>query len=108
MASRVFFDVPEFLRLSVFSVFLAVNLTPSSQFPSPVNLQDLSTDLPVSASSKAKAKQAVQSRVFAIPAVRSQCNFCPTSAPCLLRCLCSFECFLRKLALGPSFVDKLH
>jgi hypothetical protein len=81
---RVCFSVPEFVCLSVFAVFFAVNLIPSFQFPSPVRLEDLSTDVPISASSKAKAKQAVQSRAFAVPAVRSQCNFCPTSANYLL------------------------
>jgi hypothetical protein len=39
------------------------------QMPSPIKLEDLATDLPISASSKAKAKQAVQSRVFQVPPV---------------------------------------
>ena len=37
------------------------------QVSSPVKLEDLSTDMPISASSKAKAKQAVQSRAFQVP-----------------------------------------
>jgi hypothetical protein len=47
--------------------------------PSPVKLEDLATDLPVSASSKAKAKQAVQSRA----------NFQSPVSPAA-SCLCCF------------------
>ena len=39
----------------------------SVQVSSPVKLEDLSVDMPISASSKAKAKQAVQSRAFQVP-----------------------------------------
>ncbi len=46
--------------------------------PSPIKLEDLATDMPISASSKAKAKQAVQSRVFQVPPVCVQfCVYSP-------------------------------
>jgi hypothetical protein len=40
-----------------------------AQLPSPVKLEDLASDMPISASSKAKARQAVQSRAFQVPQV---------------------------------------
>lgn len=49
--------------------------------PSPIKLEDLATDLPISASSKAKAKQAVQSRVFQVPPV---CIRFPITVPRIL------------------------
>jgi len=47
------------------------NALSKGKVSSPVKLEDLSTDMPISASSKAKAKQAVQSRAFQVPVTQS-------------------------------------
>lgn len=45
------------------------NALANGKSPSPLKLEDLGADMPASASSKAKAKQAIQSRAFAVPPV---------------------------------------
>jgi hypothetical protein len=44
------------------------------QVPSPLKLEDLVTDATATPSNKAKAKQAIQSRVFAVPPVCACCH----------------------------------
>jgi hypothetical protein len=66
--------------LTLIGVLVIASLRLLFQMPSPIKLEDLSTDMPISASSKAKAKQAVQSRAFQVPPVNNR--FCSSSLPC--------------------------
>ena len=73
------------------------------QLPSPVKLEDLASDMPISASSKAKAKQAVQSRAFQVPPVGALCHIG-------LATNCVFFCFetRRFLLLPLRFLEFKH